>query len=653
MADNLELVIRAKNLTKEQFDEITRQVQALGGEVEKTSGAMGGGATQAAAFGLAAGVGAIAVDKLAEASVAAYHALIDVVAGFVSAGSAIDDLRLKTGLGVQALQEYSFAGSLVGVSAETIGTSVVRMSKNIEEGTAKTRNAIRDLNLNFAALQAMSPEEQFQAIATAIQQLPSAGAQASAAFALFGRNAEILKVVRSDFAGAAEDAKRFGFIMSGEAVAGADALGDAVTTLTATWDGLKNKLAESIVKNSEATEAARGLSVVLVELEAEAGKVGLTWGTFLAQLGQFVVLAAPVVQSLKLIKDALAEIGKQELPALAAASRTAWGQMAADQIDFDAILARGVKQSVEDVKEGEKAKTTARREATAAAKAASKEIADAFKKDVEAQVFAANYFEKEAKKAWDDLVTAVKAANELIEKDTADAYTKMQQKVKEFAEQGIRNMRDEQEQANIKLGEQLQLFGNLGDSLGVVTQLFDVFGVSSDSALRGIVDLGFGALDVMSRLASGDIWGAINAGISAILRNLGLIGDFFNWLGGFFGGVAGSPYHNIPPWDPNNTKPQDPTGGGWEPPPGFPGGNPHHHPGGGGDEGFYGGGWALPGLMAQAMAGAGAANGGSYMGGGQTIVNKIYINERELGKSVTRLTRRRQGRVTPGAVRRT
>jgi len=660
MAENLELVIRAKNLTKEQFDEITRQVQALGGEVEKTGGVMGGGASQAAAFGLAAGVGAIAVEKLAAAAAATYTAILDMVSGFVQAGSAIDDMRLKTALGAEEIQLLAYQGSLVGVSMDTIGTAVVRMSKNVEEGSVKARTAIVGLGLNVASLQAMNPADQFNAIATALRGIADPGKQASLAMTLFGRNTEILKVLRSDTESARQEFERLGFAMSDEAVGSADELGDAITTLEATWDGLKNQIGGAIVKNTEATSAMEGLTVILSNVIAGGTDATTTMGKLGGSFGLAAIRAIPLINALGLVSKGLA-LFADDLPNVAATTKTTFGEMGVAAIDFQALMREGERQSVADVKEGNKQKGDSARALAAVRKKLASETAAVEKNEL-----------SDLMRYWTAMDKSMVALEKQAAKESEEAWLAYLRNIKagfqqwwdEREAQGKKQADDEKK----RVEDEIELYAKMGDVLGLTGQLFVALGLEGNKALSGLLDAGNAALAVFSNLASGNIWGAIMAGISGVISLVGalkgILGDFFDWLGGLFGG--GSPYEDpIPPF-PDVPNPKNGGGGGWPDPDNDPnqgyasGGYFPYRPGGyggirlgeAGDEAILN----VPqmrAMMQQAIAGAAAQMGGSYQGGGTTTtVINTHLNSRVIAREVvTNGTRRRQGRVSSGGIR--
>lgn len=104
-----------------------------------------------------------------------------------NAAGQINDLALKTGLSVEAIQVYGQAAELAGASVETFANTVFRLGVNIETGSKATAEAVTGLGLSLQELQKMTPEQQFEAIADALHNMEDVQARNTAGVALFGR----------------------------------------------------------------------------------------------------------------------------------------------------------------------------------------------------------------------------------------------------------------------------------------------------------------------------------------------------------------------------------------------------------------------------------------------------------------------------------
>lgn len=94
----------------------------------------------------------------------------------------------KLGLTTEALSGLRFAAEQTGVSTGTLDTALQRLVRRTAEaaqGTGEAKNAIAELGLDAQTLAAMSPDEQFKAIADAMQGVATQGDKVRLAMRLF------------------------------------------------------------------------------------------------------------------------------------------------------------------------------------------------------------------------------------------------------------------------------------------------------------------------------------------------------------------------------------------------------------------------------------------------------------------------------------
>lgn len=172
-------------------------------------------------FGVAAGkLG------LAAAAVAAAVSATGLKA-FMDYGDQLDKMRQRTGLSVKTLSELDHAAEQSGTSLETVEKAVRKMQVGITDGDKD----LESLGLNLADLQAMSPEQQFDAVAKAVGSIADPTERAAAAYKAFGKSGtEILPMIE-DLDALRKEADEMGFTMSGPAAANAVRLGDQLSNL--------------------------------------------------------------------------------------------------------------------------------------------------------------------------------------------------------------------------------------------------------------------------------------------------------------------------------------------------------------------------------------------------------------------------------------
>ena len=160
-------------------------------------------------------------------SAAAATALVKEV---LDLASSINDASQAAGVGAEAWQEWLYAAEQTGAGAGELQTAMRKLQDTIGavEPTKQAQIALDRLGLSFDELKAMSPEEQFEAVATAIGKVQDPASQSQIAIELFGRSGTVLIPMAEDFAKLTDEARKFGQVMSGETVKALDDAGDAI-----------------------------------------------------------------------------------------------------------------------------------------------------------------------------------------------------------------------------------------------------------------------------------------------------------------------------------------------------------------------------------------------------------------------------------------
>lgn len=181
------------------------------------------------------------------ASAAANYArsLAGVIASTTETVSAQNDLANRLGLTYGEFAGLAYAGSLVGVSGDQIGAAMTRAQvafANAANGSKTATAAFQAIGLSVADLNNLSAEQQFEAIAQAISQLPTEAERAAAAVRIFGRaGAQLLPLFNQGAAGiqqAREEADRFGLTLTNAQSGNIDNMGDAFDRAKAAITGV-------------------------------------------------------------------------------------------------------------------------------------------------------------------------------------------------------------------------------------------------------------------------------------------------------------------------------------------------------------------------------------------------------------------------------
>ena len=167
------------------------------------------------------------------------------ISAAASSAAAVDDLSKRTGISTQTLQGYGLAAGQSGVSAETMGKSLQKLSLIQEKANNKNESAIqafKAIGLSMKDLAGLSPEQTFEAVTDAIAQLPTVAKQSAAAIALFGKSGgELLPIFQEGtgyLAKMRKEAEQLGIVLSKEQMSGLAGLDDMIAKVTMAFAGL-------------------------------------------------------------------------------------------------------------------------------------------------------------------------------------------------------------------------------------------------------------------------------------------------------------------------------------------------------------------------------------------------------------------------------
>jgi len=280
------------------------------------------------------------------------------IGGTAGAVASIDDLSKRTGISADIIQGYSLAANQSGVSLETFGKAVQKLTVNLGEAQTGNATAIKsfaELGLSITDLSQLRPEQAFDAVVAAISKLPNPAQQAAAAVGLFGKSGVELVPIFQEGAGYLQqmtaEARRLGIVLSPQQTAGIatldDSLQKAQLTLQAFSARVLSELAPSLTRAAE--DAASFIAAIDVRAVASAVSAGIS---NLAAAFQLVATAAlPLAGNiLPAIGGYLAFINRQVVTAgianlakfFAAATASAFGYSAAAGTAATATVALGV-----------------------------------------------------------------------------------------------------------------------------------------------------------------------------------------------------------------------------------------------------------------------------------------------------------------------
>lgn len=223
MADNYKFVIEGTDKTREMFKSLKANLGNLRGALNST-------ATKVAGLAGAAGLGAL-------------------VSSSLKANDALAKTADRLGLTTQSLAGLQHAAELSGAGTDTLNMALQRMTRRVAEaaqGTGEAKGALQELGIDAQKLAAMSPDQQFRAIAGAMEGVAGQGDKVRLAMKLF--DSEGVKLVNTLAMGeqglneAQREAEAYGVALSRVDAAKMEAANDAIFRAQQVGKGLTNQL---------------------------------------------------------------------------------------------------------------------------------------------------------------------------------------------------------------------------------------------------------------------------------------------------------------------------------------------------------------------------------------------------------------------------
>ncbi|PKG50324.1 hypothetical protein, partial [Halomonas sp. MES3-P3E] len=185
--------------------------------------------------------------RTALAGTAAAGAVFGVASSTASLGDNIGKTADKLGMGIEELQAYRYAAERSGVASNTFDTATQRMVRRVSEaarGTGPAKDAIEELGLSAQALASMTPDEQLNHFADALQNVENQGDRVRLSMKLFDtEGVAMINMLRDGSEGLrqyGDDARRTGYILSDQAVRDAESFQDTLLDTQLSLFGLKN-----------------------------------------------------------------------------------------------------------------------------------------------------------------------------------------------------------------------------------------------------------------------------------------------------------------------------------------------------------------------------------------------------------------------------
>lgn len=172
-----------------------------------------------------------------------------VIKGAIDAGGALFDMSQKLKISTEALTALHFAATQLGASAGAVDSAISKMNVTLGKaigGSAMAQAAFQQLGINWDELVNIPVDQQFLAVVDAINKIPTAAGQASAAQAIFGKGAKelagLIAAGTDEIIKFGDEAARTGAILSTEQAAALDDASDRMAAFSAQWQSMTQQL---------------------------------------------------------------------------------------------------------------------------------------------------------------------------------------------------------------------------------------------------------------------------------------------------------------------------------------------------------------------------------------------------------------------------
>lgn len=202
--------------------------------------------------------GALIGGPLVAAAASVGFSLQQAISSFSETGDGIAKMSARVGVGVERLQEWSYAAVRAGASQEGLEDALKDFGQHMHEiaqGADTTSNAATlftklGIEMKDAAGNMRPVEAVFREFADAIQRNTDPTLRAAMAMAVFGEGGRMLIPMLENGAAGLDkmsaEARRLGVVMDGEAVKSAEGMSDSFTNLHLVVSSVGNTIAASL-----------------------------------------------------------------------------------------------------------------------------------------------------------------------------------------------------------------------------------------------------------------------------------------------------------------------------------------------------------------------------------------------------------------------
>jgi hypothetical protein len=255
--------------------------------------------------------------------------ILGAATAFSEVGDAVAKMAARTGLSTEAVSAFGFAAGQSGTDIGTLEKGVRTMQRTLDnaaQGGKAAGKAFERLGVDVAALQQMSPEEQFLALSDALAAVQDPGERAALAMQIFGRAGTALLPMFSAGADGIRalmaQAEQLGIVMDADTAKSAERLNDSIGELMTAFKAITvtvgaavapalsglassvaviaGQVAKYVSENRQFVQQALAVGVAFVAAGGALTAAGFALKTV---SGGLSALIGPVVSTIKLVSQ--------------------------------------------------------------------------------------------------------------------------------------------------------------------------------------------------------------------------------------------------------------------------------------------------------------------------------------------------------------
>lgn len=232
------------------------------------------------------------------------YALGKVTLSAADSADEIAELAGKTGMSTETIQELNYAADFLETSTETIGSSMAKMTRNMDSarsGTGDAAEAFKALHIRIkdGNGKLKDSETVFYQVIDALGRVRNETEKDALSMAIFGKSAmDLNNLILAGSDGVKEYAKQaheVGAVMDDETIAKMNELKDATDKMNKQWDAVKLQFAQVLLPiMTDLAEAINGIST-------DTLKNGIIIAGIILTIGLVVSAILPLINTIMLL----------------------------------------------------------------------------------------------------------------------------------------------------------------------------------------------------------------------------------------------------------------------------------------------------------------------------------------------------------------